>query len=82
MQDSVTTKDGADIKLNIQHAIMIKQIESNQKLIETIAICRSVGLHVVEFTREMLSTTDDRKVRDATLIKDLQDVEFLGILVF
>ena len=82
MQDAVTTKDGADIKLNIQHAIMIKQIESNQKLIETIARCRSVGLHVVEFTREMLSTTDDRKVRDATLIKDLQDVEFLGILVF
>lgn len=30
----------------------------------------------------MIGTTDDRKVRDATALKDLQNVEFLGVLVF
>jgi hypothetical protein len=30
----------------------------------------------------MIGTTDDRKVRDITLTKDLKDVEVLWILVF
>jgi lysyl-tRNA synthetase class 2 len=77
MQDSVTTKDGEKIKLNIQHAIMIKQIESNEKIQSIIVSSRSAGLDVVEFTREMIGTTDDRKVRDITLTKDLKDVEVL-----
>jgi hypothetical protein len=41
MQDSVTTKDGEHIKLNIQHAIMIKQIDSNQNIQKIISSCRT-----------------------------------------
>lgn len=39
-------------------------------------------MDAVEFTREMIGTTDDKKVRDATVLKDLHDVEFLGVLIF
>lgn len=37
---------------------------------------------VSEFTREMLVTTDDRKVIELTAGKRHQDIEYLGILLF
>lgn len=77
MQDSVTTKDGTHIKLNIQHAIMMKDAQTNAELIEVVKKSREAGLDVVEFTREMINTTDDRKVREITATKDLETVEFL-----
>lgn len=82
MQDTVVTQDGQSIKLNIQHAIMMKDAPTNTELIEVVKKAREGGLVAVEFTREMIGTTDDRKVRDATALKDLQNVEFLGVLVF
>ena len=40
------------------------------------------GLEIAEFTREMLETTDDKKVITSTKEKSLSDVEHLGILLF
>jgi lysyl-tRNA synthetase class 2 len=82
MQDEIKTKDGKDIKLNIQHAIMIKEAGSNRDVLNLIREAKSEGLDISEFTREMMDTTDDRKVVSITKDKNLEDVEYLGVLIF
>lgn len=69
MQDTVETGDGEKIKLNIQHAIMIRQTDTNEILKKTISEAKKNNLEVVEFTREMLQTSDDKKVRERTAEK-------------
>ena len=81
-QDEITTKDGKSIKLNTTQAIMIKSSDSNQSLIDLAQTAKNQGLQVAEFTREMLETSDDRKVVNQTLGKNLNEVDFYGVLVF
>jgi lysyl-tRNA synthetase class 2 len=80
--DTATTSDGVNLPMNIQHAIMIKQADSNQQLQELYSVAEKRGLSVVPFTREMLETSDDSVVCKNTQDKKLQDVEYLGILIF
>ena len=82
MKDHVTTQDGQDIKLNIQHAIMIKESNSSAELLKLLNDAKSQGLVISEFTREMIETSDDKKVSDITASKDFSDIEHLGLLVF
>lgn len=82
LQDEIETKDGEKIKLNIQHAIMIKEAEKNKVLQKLSDDARKEGLEVAEFTREMLETTNDKKVIAATKDKKRDEVEYLGVLVF
>ncbi|MEK6825356.1 MAG: lysine--tRNA ligase [Nanoarchaeota archaeon] len=82
LQDQITTKDNQKIALNIQHAIMIKQASSNKELTVLTKAAKEVGCEVTEFTKEMIETTDDRKVIEQTANKSLKDVEFLGVLIF
>src|SRR5581483_7894391 len=82
LQEDIHTKDGKAIKLNPQHAIMIKTSPSSAELQKISAEAKSKGLEVSEFIREMIETTDDRKVIAAVKEKDLSDVEFLGVLIF
>ena len=81
-QDEISTNDGEKIKLNIQHAIMIKAGESSTQLQQLVVEAKKSGLEIAEFTREMLETTDDKKVITSTKEKSLSDVEHLGILLF
>lgn len=79
--ESITTKDGETVPLNIQHAIILKSAPKK----ELPTLLKNAGEHnleVTSFTREMLETTNDNKVKTATAEKDLAEVEFLGILVF
>jgi len=80
--DSATTSDGENIPMNIQHAIMIKQIENNKKIQELYSVAKNGGLAVVPFTREMLETSDDTFVSQNTQTKKLEEVEYLWILIF
>lgn len=80
--DSAITADGKNIPMNIQHAIMIKQAESNSDLQELYVVAKNGGLDVVPFTREMLETSDDTLVQKNTSTKNLEEVEYLGILMF
>jgi len=80
--NSATTADGESIPMNIQHAIMIKQAESNAKIQELYTIAKNGWLNVVPFTREMLETSDDKIVCKNTEIKKLEEVEYLWILIF
>ena len=82
LQDSIRTRDDQAIKLNIQHAIMLKEAASSAELRALAAAAKQAGLEVSEFTREMIETTSDKKVIAATKEKNLSDVEFLGVLVF
>ncbi len=82
MQDTISTKDKKEINLNIQNAIMIKQAASHQELIALAKEAKELNLDVAEFTREMMETSDDKKVAELMKTKDLQEVEFLGVLVF
>ena len=81
-QDAIETKDKQKINLNIQHAIMIKEAKSNKEIIDLVNKAKDSGLEVSEFTREMIETTDDKKIIDITGKKKYKDVEYLGILVF
>ncbi len=82
MQDKIETKDKERINLNIQHAIIIKEANSNDQILELIKAAREEELEVSEFTREMIETTDDKKVIEITAKKDLKDIEYLGVLIF
>jgi lysyl-tRNA synthetase class 2 len=81
-QDEIVTQDGQAIKLNTTQAIMIKSSVENQALIDLAQTAKSQGLQVAEFTREMLETSDDRKVLTQTAGKNLNDIDFFGVLVF
>lgn len=80
--DVIKTKDGKDITLNIQHAIVMKTCSSNTELIEVLAKARKDNLEVSEFTRDMIITTNDKAVIEATSKKDQNEVEFIGGLIF
>ncbi|MFH1233581.1 MAG: lysine--tRNA ligase [Patescibacteria group bacterium] len=82
IQDAIITKDNEQIKLNIQHAIIIKQANSNQEILNLIKIAQEKKLEKSEFIREMIETTNDKKIIERINKKDLKDVEYLGVLIF
>jgi len=81
-QDTIKTKDNENIKLNIKHAIMIKKANSNKEILDLIKSAKENELEIAEFTREMIETTDDKKIVNITEGKKLKDIEYLGVLVF
>ncbi len=81
-QDEIHTKDKGAIKLNIQHAIMIKSAGSSKELQKLCLDGKKAGLEVAEFIREMIETTDDRKIIAGMKEKKLDQVEHLGVLLF
>ncbi len=80
--DTITSKDGIPIKLNTKQAIMIKTADSSGDLQRLSSEAKNMGLEVDEFTREMIETTNDKKVIEITALKDLKDIEHLGVLVY
>lgn len=81
-QDEILTSDKEHIKLNIQHAIMIKSASSSDEIRTMTAKAKELNLEVAEFTREMIETTNDQKVIENTLKQKFSDVDFLGLLIF
>jgi lysyl-tRNA synthetase class 2 len=81
-QPHITTKDGQHINLNIQHAIVIKEAHATADLKTLVAHAKKAGLIIEEFTREMIETTNDKKVAAKTKEKNHEEIEYLGVLVF
>jgi lysyl-tRNA synthetase class 2 len=77
-KDKAVTKDEKNIPLNIQNAIMIKEGDNLREVFHNIPEF-SVGF---PFTKEMLETTNDKKIIETILNKDDGEVEYLGVLVF
>lgn len=82
LQDSVASKDGVAIPLNIQHAIMIRSAKDVSDLRSLMSAADKEALTVIPFTKEMIETTDDRKVSKLTSQQDSAEIKYLGVLVF
>lgn len=81
-KDIITSKDNHQIKLNIKNAILIKKVESVEALRSLSIEAKADALEVDEFTREMLETTNDKKITEITASKDFNDIEYLGVLIY
>lgn len=82
LQDTVETADNEKIKLNISGAIMIKSIKNRQEIDVLLEEAKELGITLSEFTREMMQTSDDKKVAEVTKTKNHKEVEYLGILLY
>jgi hypothetical protein len=63
--------------MNTSSAIMIKETESQADILNIIELANKGNLLVTEFTREMLETSDDKKVKSNTSEKDFSDIEYM-----
>ncbi len=81
-QDTITSKDNVSIKLNTKQAIIIKVAPSSTALQSLARDAKAAKLEVDEFTREMIETTNDKKVIEMTAAKNYDEVEYLGVLVY
>lgn len=81
-KDSIETKDKEKINLNIQHAILIQEADKGGDIFTLIKNAKENNIEVYAFTREMLNTTNDKKVIEQTKEKNFADIEFLGVLIF
>ena len=80
--DSMETKDGKEIKFNIQQAIMIKEAKTNSDIIDLLKKAKKLHLDVSEFVKEMIETSDDKKLMDSIATQKHKDVNYLGALIF
>jgi lysyl-tRNA synthetase class 2 len=76
------TKDGEHIPMNIQHAIIVKETDTAATLLELKRNAEEKGLFVSVFTEEMMSTTNDNKVKQLQEEKNASEIGYLGVLVF
>ncbi|MCK5332725.1 lysine--tRNA ligase [Candidatus Parcubacteria bacterium] len=81
-KDSIVTKDHQQIKLNMRHAEIIKSAQTNKEILNLIQDAKNSKLTIAEFTREMIETTNDRKITEQTASKKIVDIEYLGVLIF
>lgn len=81
-QDTIVTKDGKKIKLNTKNAILIKTAVDSEAVRSLGDLASDAGFEIQYFTREMLETTNDKKIIEITANKNAADVEYLGILIY
>lgn len=82
LTENMLTADNQSVHLNIQHAIIIKEVQNNKEIQDVVKQAYDYHLELSEFTREMIETTDDRKVIEITRGKDKNKIEYLGVLIF
>jgi len=80
--ESAHSKDGKDVKMNTSHAIIIKSANSGSELGELLEKAVDLNLHTEVFSREMINSSDDKKVMKEIGSKEFKDIELLGVLVF
>jgi lysyl-tRNA synthetase, class II len=80
--DSTRTTDGETIPMNIQHAIVMKSADDSNKLIEIKRVAEKEGLTVTCFTKTMRESSNDEKVKANHEVKSVDEIGFLGVLVF
>jgi lysyl-tRNA synthetase class 2 len=76
------TKDGEELPMNITHAIMVKETDSQKLLWELKEKAEKAGLRVSVFTQDMQDSSDDKKVDDAHKSKNKSEIDLLGVLVY
>ncbi|MEA2701952.1 MAG: lysyl-tRNA synthetase, class [Candidatus Parcubacteria bacterium] len=81
-QDALTTADDERIPLNMRHAIILKETGDVAELRNLLRGAQANGLQAGAFTREMIETTNDRKIIETTAKMTFDEVDLLGVLVF
>ncbi|PIR04129.1 MAG: lysine--tRNA ligase [Candidatus Magasanikbacteria bacterium CG11_big_fil_rev_8_21_14_0_20_39_34] len=76
------TKDGVAIPMNIRHAIVMKQTDSREHLRLLKQQAEDGGFLVTCFTEEMRDSSNDKKVEELQSKKNLDEIQFLGILIY
>jgi len=79
--ESFITKDNKEHPRNSQYAIIILKAKPLQ-LPNLILKARSSGLLYHGFIREMIDTTDDKKISEILGAKQDSEIEYLGIGIF
>jgi lysyl-tRNA synthetase, class II len=80
--DKSVTKDGDVIPMNIQHAIVMKQVSNKADLLDLKKAATEMGLDVSVFTEEMRESSNDEKVQNLIENKTSYETGYLGVLVF
>lgn len=80
--ENSTTADGEKIPMNIKHAIMLKQAQTQKELKQLKKSADEKKFHVEVFTQAMQDTTNDAKVVAAHEAETFDDLEILGVLVY
>ncbi|MFA7244022.1 MAG: amino acid--tRNA ligase-related protein [Patescibacteria group bacterium] len=80
--NSIETKDGKSLPLNPKHAIVIKGAGNSEELVDLLETARARKQLSYVFTREMLDSTNDKKISEITASKNENEIEFLGVLIF
>jgi lysyl-tRNA synthetase, class II len=76
------SKDGENILMNIQHAIINKKTDSSDKIHALKLVAESKGLEVAVFTQDMQNSSDDAKVSLAHSQQTADQIKWLGVLIF
>ncbi len=76
-----TTKDGQKYLRNAQYPIVILRAKPGQ-LANLMDKARASDLLHNGFIREMIETTDDRKIIEKLAAKDNSEIEYLGVGIF
>jgi lysyl-tRNA synthetase class 2 len=79
---NMKTKDGKTVNFNIADAIMIKSGKNSKELQKLAGLAREEGLRIEEFIRPMIETSDDKKLVDFVASHNLDEIEYLGVLLF
>lgn len=61
---------------------MVRSASTDADIKSLIHNAKSLDLDISEFTREMLETSNDKKVESQTLLKSYDQIEHLGVLIF
>ena len=80
--DSSSTKDKVKIPMNIQHAIVMKSASQALDILTLKNQAEEVGLEISLFTKEMLDSSSDLKVKEAQSSKNSSEIGWLGICIF
>lgn len=80
--EHLETQDNEKIKFNIEHAIVIKEAADSNALKKIESIAEKGGLETIHFTRTMIETSDDKKLKEVTKEQNYDDIELLGVLLF
>lgn len=81
-KDTIFSKDKVSIKLNPKIAIMLKVSDNSEKISKLSNFAKENGFEVEDFIREMIETTNDKKIFDSVASKNSSDVEYLGTLIY
>ncbi|MEM1312773.1 MAG: lysine--tRNA ligase [Patescibacteria group bacterium] len=76
------TKDKEVIPMNIQHAIVVKQVATYDELSLLKIAADSARVDVVVFTEDMQQSSNDEKVQNSIENKASTEIKYLGILVY